>query len=62
MKWKCLELTIGSKRTCTLRQVARAARMRAQSAGWVNRNPTDEEEEEEEEEEEDTEHQNGDSD
>jgi hypothetical protein len=34
--------------------------MRAQSAGWVNRNPTDEEEEEEEEE--DTEHQNGDSD
>ena len=35
--------------------------MRAQSAGWVNRNPTDEEEEEEEEEE-DTEHQNGDSD
>ncbi len=43
----------GMGRTCTLRQVARAARMREQSEGCVKRKPMEEEEE-------DREHQNGD--
>jgi hypothetical protein len=48
------------ERTCTLRHVARAARIREQSAGWVKRNPTDDDDEDDDEDE--TEHQKGDCD
>ncbi len=61
LKNVCSGCVGGCEGTCTLRQVARAARIREQSEGWVKRNPKDDADDGDDgDDDDDIEHQKGD--